>query len=129
MSRTKLPKLQREILTKLYVTNQELEPITRAMCESGELKPWDRSQMLRAIFGLPIKQSWRKMYPAMSDCRAKYDAFSRPNASLTRSLRRLRDRGLISYECDWDTNGYLSCSVSLKYAGVEIARQIASSDV
>jgi hypothetical protein len=35
MSRTKLSKLQREILTKLYVTNQELESITRAMC--GEI--------------------------------------------------------------------------------------------
>jgi hypothetical protein len=92
------------------------------MCESGGLKPWDRSHLLRAVFELPTKQSWKKLYPAMSDFRANqidretvgYATFNTANASLARSLRRLGDRGLISYEQVWDTDGYLACRVSLE---------------
>jgi hypothetical protein len=135
VTQTKLSKLQREILSMLYATNEELEPITPEMCKSGELKPWDRTEMLRAIFGLPNKQSWKKESPGLNENIANqidrqaigYETFNRANASFSRSLRRLGDRGLITYKRELDYGRLGWCNISLEYAGVEIARQIKQS--
>ena len=121
----KLSKLQRWILVAAYQKVEHLEPLTpyglywEKREEVKYKNTLTRHEILMGYFKLPDRKPRSWPHARIIDRKAVgYATFNKANASMTRALRRLVQRGLLQ-----DGNRY-SGRIQLEYEGINLAREL-----